>query len=77
MLRHQDFTSNSQLAKWLATSITFAEPKSAIQRILAVVRFGELARDPLMPPDLSSGALRASDKKGVLTGSFPASPSLR
>src|ERR1700693_759581 len=59
------YVSIPQLTKWLVTSIIFAEPVSAIQRIFAVVCFGELARDPLMPPDLSSGALRAPDKKVV------------
>jgi hypothetical protein len=29
-----------------------AELESAIQRIFAIVRFGKLARYPLMPPDL-------------------------
>ena len=45
------------------TSIT--ELESAIQRIFAVVRFGELAWHRLMPPDLVSSSLRTPDKKLV------------
>jgi hypothetical protein len=56
------YVSIPQLTKWLVTSIIFAEPVSAIQRIFAVVCFGELARDPLMPPDLSSGASGTGQK---------------
>src|ERR1039457_1217907 len=39
--------------------------ESAIQRIFAVICFGKLTRYPLMTPDLSPGALRATDKKVV------------
>jgi hypothetical protein len=57
--------SSKTLPSFRILSAVIAIVESAIERIFAVVGFGELARYPLMPPDLSPGTLRAPNKKLV------------